>query len=62
MGGILLIRETRIIPGGGTCKSAAMSTTNLTWTDLESNPSLRSERPKTNRLRNGQHVLIRIDF
>jgi hypothetical protein len=33
-----------------TCPSATLSTTNPTWTDLGSNPSLRSERPATNRL------------
>jgi hypothetical protein len=33
-----------------TCPSATLSTTNLTWTGLGSNPSLRGERPATNRL------------
>jgi len=33
-----------------TCPSATLSTINLTWTDLGSNPGLRGERPATNRL------------
>jgi hypothetical protein len=38
---------------GGTCRSATLSTTNPTWTDLGSNPGLRGERPATNRLSHG---------
>jgi hypothetical protein len=30
---------------GKTCPSAPLSTTNPTWTDLESNPGLRGGRP-----------------
>jgi hypothetical protein len=36
-----------------TCPSATLSTINPTWTDLGSNPGLRSERPATNRLSHG---------
>jgi hypothetical protein len=36
-----------------TCPNATLSTTNLTWTDLGSNPGLRGERPATNRLSHG---------
>jgi hypothetical protein len=39
--------------GGITCPSATLSTTNLTWTDPESNQGLRGERPATNRLSHG---------
>jgi hypothetical protein len=31
-----------------TCSSATLSTTNLTWTDLASNPGIRGERSATN--------------
>jgi hypothetical protein len=33
-----------------TCRSAILSTTNPTWTDLGANPGLRGDRPATNRL------------
>jgi hypothetical protein len=33
-----------------TCPGANLITTNPTWTDLASNPALRGERPKANRL------------
>jgi hypothetical protein len=36
-----------------TCPSATLPTTNPTWTDPESNPGLRGERPATNRLSHG---------
>jgi hypothetical protein len=36
-----------------TCHSATLSTTNPTWIDPGANPSLRGERPATNRLRHG---------
>jgi hypothetical protein len=36
-----------------TCPSATLSTTNPTWTDPGSNPSLRGGRPATNRLNHG---------
>ena len=39
-------RSTR----GKTCPSETLSTTNPTWTDPESKPGLRGERPATNRL------------
>jgi len=32
-----------------TCPTATLSTTNLIWTDLGSNPGLRGEKPGTNR-------------
>ena len=38
-----------------TCPSTTLSTTNPTWTDQESNPGLRGERPATNRL---SHVTV----
>jgi hypothetical protein len=38
---------------GKTCPSAILSTTNPTWTDPGSNPTLRGERPATNRLSYG---------
>jgi hypothetical protein len=41
-----------------TCPSATLSTTNLTWTDPESNPGLRGERPATNRLSHGTAVYV----
>jgi hypothetical protein len=37
-------------PGGKTCPSATLSTTNPTWTDPASNPGLPGGRPATNRL------------
>jgi hypothetical protein len=40
-----------------TCPSATLSTTNLTWTDLGSNPGLRGERPATNRLSHGTVIV-----
>jgi hypothetical protein len=51
------IRSTR----GKTCPSATLSTTNPTWTDPESNPCLRGERPATNRLNHGTatHRILR---
>jgi hypothetical protein len=42
-------RSTR----GKSCPSATLSTTNPTWADPGSNPSLRSERPAINRLSHG---------
>jgi len=39
--------ETQII-GNKTCPSATLSTTKLTWIDLEWNPALRGEKPATN--------------
>jgi hypothetical protein len=39
-------RSTR----GKTCSSDTLSTTNPTWTEPGSNPSLRGEWPTTNRL------------
>jgi hypothetical protein len=42
-------RSTR----GKTCSSATSSATNPTWTDPGSNPSVRGERPATNRLSHG---------
>jgi hypothetical protein len=38
---------------GKTCPSAALTTTNPTWTDPGSNPGLRVERPATNCLSHG---------
>jgi hypothetical protein len=39
--------------GGKTCPSATLSTTNPTWSVVESNPGLRGERPATDRLSYG---------
>jgi hypothetical protein len=41
---------------GKTCPSATLSTTQPTWTDPESNPGLRGERPATNRLSHGTAI------
>jgi hypothetical protein len=41
------------ITRGKTCPSATLSTTNPTWTDPESNPDPRDERPATNLLSHG---------
>jgi hypothetical protein len=49
-------RSTR----GKTCPSAALSTTNPTWTDPGSNPGLRGERPATNRLSHGTDCVSRL--
>jgi hypothetical protein len=35
------------------CPNATLSTTNLSWTDLGSNPDRRSGKPATNRLNYG---------
>jgi hypothetical protein len=37
-----------------TCSGATLSTTNLTRTNMGSNPGLRGERPATNHLSNGK--------
>jgi len=44
---MILTGETRSI-GNKTCLCATLSTTKLTWIDLESNPALRGEKPATN--------------
>jgi hypothetical protein len=41
------------ITGRKPCHIATVSTTHLTWTDLESNSSVPSEGPQTNRLSHG---------
>jgi hypothetical protein len=43
-------------PGGKTCPSATLSTSNPTWTDPGSNPGLRGEKPATNRLSRGTTI------
>jgi hypothetical protein len=43
-------RGKQTYSGKKTCPNATLSTTNPTWTDPESNPGLRGERPATNRL------------
>jgi len=48
-GGMILTGENRSTRKK-TCLRATLSTTNLTWTELESKPGLRSGRPATNRL------------
>jgi hypothetical protein len=45
-------RSTR----GKTCPTAALSTTNPTWTDPGSNPDLRGGRPAANRLSHGTAI------
>jgi hypothetical protein len=45
-----------------TCPIATLFTTNPTWTDPESNPSVRGERPATNRLSRGMAKLIYLDY
>jgi hypothetical protein len=59
IGGMMLTGETEWSTGGmmltgetwsvqrKTCPNATLSTTNLTWNDLESKPILRGERPAT---------------
>jgi hypothetical protein len=47
-------RRTR----GKTCPIATLSTTNPTWTDLGSNPSLRGERPAANRQSHGTALRV----
>ena len=49
IGGMTLTRENRA-SRTKPCPSATMPTTNLTWTELEPKPGLRSETPATNRL------------
>jgi hypothetical protein len=49
---MILTRENRSTRGK-TGPAATLSTTNLTWTDLGSNPGLDGERPTTNRLSHG---------
>jgi hypothetical protein len=43
-----------------TCPSATLSIKNPTWTDPESNPGLRGERPATNRLSHGTATSIKL--
>jgi len=45
-----------------TCLRATLSTTNLTWTDLESKPGLRSGGPATNRLNHDRAVRMEINL
>jgi hypothetical protein len=45
---------------GKTCPSATLSTINPTWTDPESNPGLRGERPATNRLSYGTAICLNL--
>jgi hypothetical protein len=50
-------RSTR----GKTCPSVALSDTNLTWTDPESNPDLRGERLAANRQNHDRaYVLVQL--
>jgi hypothetical protein len=46
--------------GRGTCPSATLPTTNLTWNDLGSNPCFHGERPATNSLRNSAPLKTKI--
>jgi hypothetical protein len=50
------LTEENLSTRGKTCPSATLSTTNPTWTDAGSNPGLRGERPKTNRLSHGTAI------
>jgi hypothetical protein len=47
-----LTGETEVL-GEKTCPGATLSSTNRTRTDSRSNPSLRGERPASNRLSHG---------
>jgi hypothetical protein len=51
---MLLHGKTDVL--GDTCTSAALYTTNLTWTDLESNSDPRGERTTINRLSHGRPI------
>ena len=51
-GGMILTDRENRSTGTKTCPNATLSTTNLTWTDVGSNPGLRGERPGTDRLSN----------
>jgi hypothetical protein len=69
LGGVLLTGDTEVLgdrsagrndtdrghrsSGRKTCHSATLCTTNLTWTDLGSNPDLRGVSPSSNRLSHG---------
>jgi hypothetical protein len=48
---MIFARETEVL--GENLPSATLSTTNPTWIDPGANPSLRGERPATNRLSHG---------
>jgi len=50
---MVLTGDTRI-SRTKTCPSATLSTTNLKWTDLGTNPGLRGEKPGTDRLSYGK--------
>ena len=56
-----LTGENRITRGK-TCPIATLSTTNYTWTDPESKPGLRGERPATNRLSHGTTFMYFLPF
>jgi hypothetical protein len=45
------------LAGEKSCPIATLSTTNPTWTDPESNPGLRGEKPATNRLSHVTQIL-----
>jgi hypothetical protein len=49
---MMMTGENRRIRGKA-CPGATLSTTNPTWTDPGADPSLRGERPATNRLSHG---------
>jgi len=53
---MLMVGENRSA-GRETCPIATLSTTNLTWTALRSNPGHRAERMATNRLNHGSLVV-----
>ena len=59
IGGVLLTRKNRNT-SRQTCPTATLSTTNLTWTDSETNPGLQGERPATNRLTHGRPIKTRL--
>jgi hypothetical protein len=52
-GGMKLTRKTEGF-GEKTCPNATLSSTNLTWADLGSNPGLLGERAATNSLSHGK--------
>jgi hypothetical protein len=52
----MMLTEEKRSTGRETCNSATLSTKNPTLTGLGLNPSLRCERPATNRLSHGTAI------
>jgi hypothetical protein len=49
----MILRGKKPKSSENTCPSATLSTTNPTWTDLDTNPGRRGEIPTTKRLSGG---------